>query len=34
MIKIVRSGQNNQSLVTQIESIVKDLKKDLLRLKS
>ena len=34
MIKIVRSAQNNQSLVTQIESIVKDLKKDLLRLKS
>ena len=34
MIKIVRSAQNNQSLITQIESIVKDLKKDLLSLKS
>ena len=32
MMKTVTSGQNNQSPNTQIESIGKDLKKDLLRL--
>ena len=32
MIKAVKNEQNNQSLNEQIESIVKDLKKDFLRL--
>lgn len=32
MLKTVRDGKNSVSLDTQIESIVKHLKKDLLRL--
>ena len=32
MLKTVRDGKNSVSLNTQIESIVKHLKKDLLRL--
>ena len=32
MIKTIRNGQKNQSLNTQYESIVKDLKKDTFRL--